>query len=244
MRKLATIAGSALLVTSSFAAADVLGVGASVSYWDSDLSGQAGKNSDVVDLENDLNLSSDANANLEAYFEHPVPILPNVRLNYTRIQQSGSGELSTEYDAFNSGVPVDSDLDLSQFDATLYYEVLDNWVNLDAGVTVRSLDGELIVRERSTNGQVSRTEISGAIPMGYLAARFDLPLTGLSVGAQGNVISYDGDSVSDFNAFGQYEVSALRLRAGYRQMNIDYEDSNDRLDVEIGGPFVSAGLTF
>jgi len=244
MRKLATIAGSALLVTSSFAAADVLGVGASVSYWDSDLSGEAGKNSSVVDLENDLNLSSDSSANLEAYFEHPVPILPNVRLNYTRIQQSGSGELSTSYDGLGNGVTVDSELDLSQFDATLYYELLDNWVNLDAGVTVRSLDGELIARERATNGRVSRTEISGAIPMGYLSARFDLPFTGVSVGAQGNLISYDGDSVSDFNAYGQYEVSVLSLRAGYRQMNIDYEDSNDRLDVEIGGPFISAGLTF
>ncbi|WP_150913141.1 TIGR04219 family outer membrane beta-barrel protein [Marinobacter halotolerans] len=244
MRKLATIAGSALLVTSSFAAADVLGVGASVSYWDSDLSGEAGKNSSVVDLENDLNLSSDSSANLEAYFEHPVPILPNVRLNYTRIQQSGSGELSTGYDVISGGAPVDSDLDLSQFDATLYYELLDNWVNLDAGLTVRSLDGELIVREQTTNGQVSRTEIKGAIPMGYLSARFDLPFTGVSVGAQGNIISYDGDSVSDFNAYGQYEVSVLSLRAGYRQMNIDFEDSNDRLDVEVGGPFISAGLTF
>jgi len=80
--------------------------------------------------------------------------------------------------------------------------------------------------------------------MGYVAARVDLPLTGLSVGAQANAISYDGDSVSDINAYGQYQLSLLTFRAGYRQMSIDYEDSNDRLDVELGGPFISAGLTF
>ena len=244
MRKLMIVAGGALLISSSAAVADVLGVGANVSYWDSELTGKAGKNSDVVDVENDLDLSGDTNANVEAYFEHPVPILPNVRLNYTRIEQSGSGEISSGFDVIGSGVPVDSDLELTQFDATLYYEILDNWVNLDAGLTVRSLDGELVVRERGAGGQVSRTEIDGAVPLVYLAARFDLPFTGASVGAQGNAISYDGDSIYDFNAYGQYEISLIQFRAGYRQMSIDYEDGNDRLDVEIGGPFVSAGVSF
>ncbi|MCL7945739.1 TIGR04219 family outer membrane beta-barrel protein [Marinobacter sp. ATCH36] len=244
MRKLILALGGSLMVAAPLATADVLGVGANVSYWDSDLSGKAGKNNDVVDIENDLNLDSDTNANLSAYFEHPVPLLPNVRLNYTRIEQSGRGELSTEFDAIQGGVDVDSDLDLSQFDVTLYYEVLDNWVNLDLGLTARDLDGELIVREKVTNGQVSKTEINGVVPMGYLAARFDLPLTGVSVGGEANVISFDGDSVYDYNAYGQYELSLLQLRAGYRQISIDYEDSNDRLDIELGGPFVSAGLTF
>lgn len=242
MRKLILAVGGSLIIATPFATADVLGVGANVSYWDSDLSGKAGKNNDTVDVENDLNLDSDTNANLSAYFEHPVPVLPNVRLNYTRIEQSGSGQISTEFDLVQGD--VDSDLDLSQFDVTLYYEVLDNWVNLDLGLTARNLDGELIVREQTTNGQVSETEINGVIPMGYLAARFDLPLTGVSVGGEANMISFDGDSVYDYNAYGQYEISLLQLRAGYRQMGIDYEDSDDRLDVELGGPFVSAGLTF
>ncbi|KPP98843.1 TIGR04219 family outer membrane beta-barrel protein [Marinobacter sp. HL-58] len=244
MRKLILALGGSLIIAAPVASADVLGVGANVSYWDSDLSGKAGKNNDLVDVENDLDLDSDTNANLSAYFEHPVPVLPNVRLNYTRIEQSGRGELSTEFDAIPGGVEVDSDLDLSQFDVTLYYEVLDNWVNLDLGLTARNLDGELIVREQTTNGQASETEIDGVVPMGYLAARFDLPFTGVSVGGEANLISFDGDSVYDYNAYGQYEVSLLQLRAGYRQMGIDYEDSDDRLDVELGGPFVSAGLTF
>jgi len=80
--------------------------------------------------------------------------------------------------------------------------------------------------------------------MGYLAARFDLPFTGVSVGGEANLISFDGDSIYDYNAYGQYELSLLQLRAGYRQISIDYEDSDDRLDIDLGGPFVSAGLTF
>lgn len=242
MRKLAILAGGALMVSGSFATADILGVGVSASYWDSDLTGQAERNSDLVDVENDLDVSSDGNVNVEAYFEHPVPILPNVRLNYTRIEQSGDGTLSTGFDDLSGGASVRSDLELTQLDGTLYYELLDNWVNLDVGLTVRSIDGELLIQD--TGGTQVLTEVSGALPMGYAAARFDLPLTGLSVGAQGNLISYDGDSISDFNAYGQFKLSLLQLRAGYRQMSIDFEDSNNRLDVELGGPFISAGLVF
>ncbi|MGM0773815.1 TIGR04219 family outer membrane beta-barrel protein [Marinobacter sp.] len=242
MRKLILALGGSLIIAAPVASADVLGVGANISYWDSDLSGDAGKNNDVVDVENDLDLDSDTNANLSAYFEHPVPLLPNVRLNYTRIEQSGRGEISTQFDQVSG--EVDSDFDLDQFDVTLYYEVLDNWVNLDLGLTARNLDGELIVRETRTGGQVSQTDVSGVVPMGYLAARFDLPLTGVSVGGEANLISFDGDSVYDYNAYGQYQLSLLQLRAGYRQISIDYEDSDDRLDIELGGPFVSAGLTF
>lgn len=242
------VAGLAATLITPFlvgqAAADVVGLGANVSYWDSDLTGTAANNSSVVDVENDLNLSNDSNANLSAYIEHPVPLLPNVRLNYTVIEQSGRGRLSPEgFDLIGGGVDVQSALDLEQLDITLYYELLDNWVNLDAGITARDLDGELLVQEIGGTA-VSRTEIDGVVPMGYLAARFDLPFTGASVGAEANAISYDGDSIYDLNAYGQYEIAVVTLRAGYREMSIDYEDSNEKLDVEIGGPFVSAGVTF
>lgn len=247
MRKLMLAAGGSLILVTPFAQADVVGLGASLSYWDSGLSGKAATNNDVVDVENDLNLDNDTNANASIYVEHPVPLLPNVRLNYTLVEQSGQGELGADFGTIGSvgtGVDVRSDLDLEQLDLTLYYEVLDNWVNLDVGLTARDLDGELVVAETGGLGRVNRTEVDAVVPMGYLAARFDLPMTGVSVGAEGNLISYDGDSLHDFNAYGQFEMALLQLRAGYRQMSIDYEDGNDRLDVEIDGPFISAGVAF
>ncbi|MBW7470105.1 TIGR04219 family outer membrane beta-barrel protein [Marinobacter sp. M216] len=245
MRKLVVAACSSLILSAPVAQADVVGLGANVSYWDSDLSGQATDNGDVVDVENDLNLDSDSNANASLYFEHPVPVLPNVRLNYTLIEQTGRGQLGADFGGIfvGSGVDVRSDLDLEQLDLTLYYEVLDNWVNLDLGLTARSLDGELNVKEIGGT-QASKTQVDAVLPMGYVAARFDLPLTGVSVGAEGNFVSYSGDSLHDFSAYGQFEIAVLQLRAGYRQMSIDYEDDDESLDVELDGPFVSAGVVF
>lgn len=244
MRKLILAVGGTVLLATPLANADVVGVGANVSYWDSDLSGKVVNKGSAVDIENDLNLDSDSNANFTAYLEHPVPVLPNVRVNYTSISQNGSGQVGPDgFDGIFSA-DVDSELDLDQLDATFYYEVLDNWVNLDLGLTARKLDGELIVRDKAGLFPVSKTTVEGVIPMGYAAARFDLPLTGVSVGGEGNLISFDGDSLHDFNVYGQYELSLLQLRAGYRQMSIDYEDDDDKMDVELSGPFASVGLTF
>lgn len=245
MRKLMIVVGGSLALAAPLADADVLGVGANVSYWDSDFSGEVVNKDSAVDIEKDLNLDSDSNANFTAFFEHPIPVLPNVRLNYTSISQSGRGEIGLEqFDGILPGAPVRSDLDIDQLDVTLYYEVLDNWVNLDLGLTARNFDGELVLRDVNDIANVSKTSVDAVVPMGYLAARFDLPLTGVSVGAEGNFISYSGDSLHDFNAYGQYEFAMLQLRAGYRQMAIDYEDDDDKLDVEMSGPFASVGVAF
>jgi len=245
MNKQIIVAGLALMAAPTLASADILGAGVGVSYWNSDLSGNAATNNDRVDLENDLDLSSDDNANFTAFFEHPIPLLPNVRFNYTNIEQSGRGQIGPEgFDGLGAGVDVNSSLDLTQTDLTLYYEVLDNWVNLDLGLTARDLDGELRVRDVTGTVAASQTQVDAVIPMVYAAVRADLPLTGFSVGAEGNAVSYGGDSVMDISAYAQYQLSAVQLRAGYRQMDVDYEDGDDELDVEIGGPFVSAGVAF
>jgi len=247
MRRLMIAVGGSLVLAAPLANADVLGGGATVSYWNSDFSGEVVNKSSAVDIEKDLNMSSDGNANFTAHFEHPVPVLPNVRINYTGISQSGNGKIGPAgFDGIGVGVGanVNSDLDIEQLDATFYYEVLDNWVNLDLGLTARKFDGELVLREQIVGGQVSKTTVDAVVPMGYLAARFDLPFTGVSVGVEGNVISYSGDSLHDVNAYGQYEFALLQLRAGYRQMAIDYEDDDDKLDVELSGPFASIGVNF
>jgi len=240
MRRFTLAVGSSLILAAPLVQADVIGLGASVNYWDSDLSGDVTSGSSSVDVNDELRLEDDGNANASIYIEHPVPLLPNVRLAYTQVQQSGSGTLSGSYDGVSAG-NVRADLDLEQLDLTLYYEVLDNWVNLDLGLTVRDFSGELRVHNAV---QSSLTEADAVIPMGYIEARFDLPLTGAAVGAQGNFISFDGDSLRDFNVYGQYSISLLQLRAGYRQIAVDYKDGSDVFDVEIDGPFISAGVTF
>ena len=241
MRRLFMILAGSAVLAAPVAQADVLGFGAQVGYWDSELSGDVATNGGSVDVNDELNLDGESSNQLSLYLEHPIPLLPNVRVAYINIDQTASGRLNNDFDNVDAGL-VRSDLELEQLDLTLYYEVLDNWVNLDLGLTVRDFSGELIVQ----NGidPISRTTADAVVPMGYLAARFDLPFTGVSVGIEGNAIAFNGDSLHDFNVYGQYQLSLLQLRAGYRQMAVDYEDGDDRFDVEIDGPFISAGVVF
>lgn len=241
MRKLTLAIGSSLILAAPMVQADIVGLGANLSYWHSDLSGNIAKGSNSVDVDDELRLERDSNVNASVHLEHPVPVLPNVRLDYALVQQSGNGTLSGNYD--NLSGDVRSDLDLEQLDLTLYYEILDNWVNLDLGLTVRDFSGELEVVQKS-NSVHKKTKADAVLPLGYIAARFDLPLTGVAVGAEGKYISFDGDSMRDFNVYGQYSISLLQLRAGYRQLAVDYEDGSDEFDVKIDGPFISAGVSF
>ena len=118
MRKLMLAVGGSLILVAPLSQADVVGLGASVSYWDSDLSGKAATNNDLVDVENDLNLGGDSTANASLYLEHPVPVLPNIRINYTRVKQSGRGQVGlVGFDGVTGD--VQSDFDLEQLDLTL-----------------------------------------------------------------------------------------------------------------------------
>lgn len=234
------------LTASPFAAADILGAGVSAGYWNAGLSGEARQGGDRVGFEDSLDVERSNNVQISAALEHPVPVLPNIRLGFTRLDQSGEGQLSADFGNLQAPgtVQVRSSLDLDMMDLTFYYEILDNWVNLDAGITARSLDGELLVEERGNPSNAGRTEIDVVVPMLYVAARFDVPATGISFGVSGNGISYGDDSVFDFSGYGQYDISALRLQAGYRQLSIDVEDGDEALDVKVDGPFISVGLDF
>ncbi|MCG8517314.1 MAG: TIGR04219 family outer membrane beta-barrel protein [Pseudomonadales bacterium] len=237
------LALGALLAAAPLAQADIIGAGASVSYWDAEVAGKAGQKGDLLDVENDLDLGDNSNTTIALYLEHPVPLLPNVRIAHSSLDQSGDSELTTDFGGIGAGVPVTSDLEFEQTDLTLYYEVLDNWVNLDLGITARDFSGELVVTQ--VGGAISdTTKVDAVVPMGYVAARFDLPFTGASVGAEGNAISFDGDSMYDVNAYGQYEIALVQLRLGYREIAVDYEDGSDRFDIDVSGPFISAGLSF
>ena len=240
-----TLAVGTVLATAPGLASALVSVGAEFNYWDSSLSGNVKSGGDAANVDRDLNLSTDSTFNFVAFFEHPIPALPNVRVNYTSINQSGNGRLTNSFGPIAVSQNVRSDLELDQLDLTAYYSPLNNWVKLDLGLTLRNLDGEVDVRDRLIPANSERVTVRGTLPMLYGAARVSIPTTDLAVGGEINYISFDGDSISDYNLYAQYDVMGLvRLRAGYRELSVDFEDGNDKLDLTLKGPFFSAGIRF
>ena len=237
MRNLTVPLVLSLSVLSTNVNADALGLFVGGGSWDHDASGTFGTiGDDIIDVESNLNYSGEKDTYVWAAFEHFVPLIPNVRIEASSVGHEGT---ATGLD-FNGGVGLtgDSTIDLDTTDAILYYRLLDNWVNFDFGLNLRKLDGKFTIDTESVS-------ISETIPMLYVAAQFDLPFTGFSVGGDINMISYSGSTYQDLRLRAIYEIGVVGFEAGLRSASFDLDDvDNVKADLEFSGLMLGAFLHF
>lgn len=184
--------------------------------------------------------------------EHPLPLLPNIKLQRNTLDSDGSTVLNKTFvfdsQIFAVGSTVAQKVDLSNIDATFYYEILDNdLVSLDLGVTAKYIDGDISV---TSQGQNALQDLSAVIPMGYAYGSFGLLGTGTKVFAEVNYVSYDGSSLSDMQLGLAYELIDslaidLDLKAGIKKTKMELDDI-DKVDADLSfdGAFISAELHF
>ncbi len=200
------------------------------------------------------NFSFDDKTNGSFYIalEHPVPLVPNLKVIRTTLDTAGVTTLATSFEfngeLYSANTDLTTDFEMTATDFILYYEILDNdLVSIDVGINGKYIDGIIMVQESSGNRMVSE-EFSGVIPMGYARAEVGLPFTGLGLVAEGSFLAIGDHTVSDFQAALTYsfvETLALdmTLQAGYRAMNVELDDVDDIFaDLEFSGVFV--GLEF
>jgi len=241
-----------LLLSPLSGTADVLGVQVGAGGWAYDISGTARyktkDSANDIDVNRDLGYDDDSLAYFYAVLEHPVPLLPNVRVGYTNIDSNANGTLrnTVVYGdvIFNANENVRSSVELKQTDVTLYYELLDNVVSLDLGLNAKYIDskGEIT---GETSGSES-ADVSGWVPMLYAAVGSDLPFTGLSVSAQGSLIQYQDSKFYDYAISASY-ISPwhIGVDVGYRAIKLDLDDFDDSFaDVEFDGPYAGLQLSF
>ena len=103
--------------------------------WNADPSGNISKTTDPggtppVDVKSNLFWDEESQGYLYATLEHPVPLLPNVRLSTVTLDYDGSGTTTFFFDGVSYSGTVTSDLSIDQTDLLLYYEVLDKLTSL------------------------------------------------------------------------------------------------------------------
>ncbi len=225
----------------SNAIADTLGLRAGVEYWKADLSGEAQskaarakKTTKPVKFD-EWEFYGETYNSVWVNFEHPVPFLPNIRMSYTNIENSKSRIVRRVSGPtfFNTRDSVA--LTFDNIDATFYYEILDNWINLDAGLTVRSLNGDFEALSTSlsalqlTQPTQDRTKLDEVVPMLYLNGRIDIPLLdGLYVQSVLNGATLKGNTLYDADLRLGYELDLVALDVGiytgYRRMALKSTD--------------------
>lgn len=248
LSQLSLAIGLGLATLAPIASADtIFGIYAGGGKWTSDYSGEAGDPSVTT---GDLGLKDSDNTFFYIAVEHPIPVIPNIRFQHQEIQSAQSAQLNGNFGLgdvdFPNGAQLDSDFDLSSNDYTLYYEVLDNWLNLDLGITARQYDGYLYAEADALNRQ-EKVDLDLTIPLVYAKFQFDLPLTGLSAAVETNFIKYQDNQLMDYTAKVAYlfdSVLDLGLEAGYRKLSLKVDDDDTQADLDLDGPYVGAMLHF
>ena len=240
LASMVTLLSAPFLFASSAQADTILGVYAGAGTWNADYDGQAG---DPCITLKELGLKKQSNTFYYIALEHPVPVLPNIRLTQTNISSKQTATVTKTFTindtTFSGSEVVTSDFDLSHLDATFYYEILDNWINLDLGITARKFSGYV---HASTPTKTEKVNVDKTLPMLYLKVQFDLPFSGLSAGVEGNYVSYNKDKLTDYSAKVSYLFDSaldVGVEVGYRALKLTIDDKDITADVNLKGPYAA-----
>lgn len=252
MKKTAIALGLSTALAGGTAQADrVFGVYAGAGQWQSGLSGDLGVSS--ADL-SALGFEEENNSFFYLAVEHPLPALPNILLKRADLSATGSATLrgNVQFDdaVFSSGANLVTDIDLTHTDATFYYEVLDNWINLDLGLTARSFQGKLLASSDDVAPVSETLELDMVVPLVYVKGQLDLPFTGFSLKGDASAIYYSGDGISDIAVAVAWQddflvAFDLGVELGYRRMSLAVDELGDlQADLAIDGPYLSLNAHF
>ena len=244
IKSLFTITVAALVISAPLQA-DFVGLQIGASSWTPDYEGSfaldGASAGTTVDIEDDLGFDDESHSDVWVKVEHPVPLLPNLKFVSSNLDASASSTLTEEIvygdTSFGANEDINTRFDMSNTELTLYYELLDNWINLDFGLTIRQYDGQSRI---SSNGTSESEDLDFSIPLLYLDARVDLPFTGFFVDSTLNTISVDDNSISDVNLSIGYESDfGLGARMGIRTLDLEFDESDLDVDLKFQGTYLN-----
>jgi len=234
----------ALCVSFTSQADTLLGLYAGAQAWNMETSG--GFSNDGSNTE--FNFEEQTNTNLYVAFEHPIPLIPNVKVQRTAMDTQGDVILDTQFTlgdkVFAANGNAFTDVSLTTTDFILYYELFDNdLVSFDVGLNAKHIDGEFLA---TVDGETGREEFSGPVPMVYSRLAVGVPFTGFGAFVEGSFLSIDDHTISDYQAAITYSLMEnlaidLTLQLGYRAVTLELDDLDDIYsDLEFKG--IYAGL--
>ncbi|MEA3370194.1 MAG: TIGR04219 family outer membrane beta-barrel protein, partial [Campylobacterota bacterium] len=252
---LTTLAVGAMLATA--ANADLARVEAGLGSWmQTPTGGGTTSDSDGV-LSLDGTYTSSEKDSSEMYLwmliKHPIPIVPNIRLEYVTI--ADEGHTTGTVDGLEA-VNAPTTIDMTQFDIIPYYNILDNtgWATLDLGLDLKIIQNDAKVTELTPlpiAGDVNSYSSSETtvIPLLYVRTRAEIPATNIGLEADVKFIT-DGDStVYDIRAKVDYTLDFIpvvqpAIELGYRIQKFDVDDTDTKMDLEYSGVYLGAMVRF
>jgi len=186
-----------------------------------------------------------------ALLKHPIPIVPNLRLEYVSLEDKGSA--SGQFKDFDIGsLNTEMSYDMKQYDIIPYYNILDNtpWITLDLGLDIKVIDISYNVNPLAPFAGYSGSETI-AIPLLYVRTRVEIPATDIGLEADVKYVSTGDSTVYDIRAKVDYTLDFIpviqpALELGYRIQKIDIDESgvDFKMDLEFSGIYAGLMLRF
>lgn len=112
--------------------------------WIANIDGEIGDPESSISA-SDLGLDEETHDYYFAQIEHELPVLPYLRIAKLNYAQEAQALIPVDFTfgdtTFTAGSIVDSRIDLSYTEASLYYPIFNDWLRVDLGLTVRDYDG-------------------------------------------------------------------------------------------------------
>lgn len=233
--------------------ADIVKVEMGAGAWTQKPKGSAYYNgSNTIGGSDALNEDKDTSPYIWAFIKHPIPIIPNIRLEYTSVSQKGKATGQWEGSTISVGTTSQSTLDIKQYDIIPYYNLLDNtfWMTLDLGIDVKMIDFDYKIEQMTGfSGYAYQTIVP--IPMAYLRARVEIPVTNIALEADAKYVGYGESHFYDARVKVDFTLNIFptvqpALEVGYRVQKIKIDEStvDVRTDIDFAGMYAGLMLRF
>ncbi|MDH5433246.1 MAG: TIGR04219 family outer membrane beta-barrel protein [Gammaproteobacteria bacterium] len=239
------------IIAAPAAQADVIGFEVGGYTWNPEYTGSFTTNGGgiagtAIDVQNDLGYKDDDHNITWLSLEHPAPAIPNFKVVISDLATSGTSTLGVPLNfagqTYTTGETVSSTFDMSNTEYTIYYELLDNWVNFDFGITFRQYDGEVALATDPAGSNINASyALDFMVPLLYAKARFDLPFSGFFADAEINTLSVATDMSYSLGYESDFGFGA---KLGYRTFTLELEEKPFFSDLEFKGSYVSVFYHF
>ncbi|MDQ7042006.1 MAG: TIGR04219 family outer membrane beta-barrel protein [Sulfurimonas sp.] len=190
-----------------------------------------------------------------ALVKHPIPILPNLRLEYVTVTDEGKTSGSVGGLAIPTGSEAPTTMDMTQFDIVPYYNILDNtfWTTIDLGLDIKIIQTDVNVGKVTVVGFTPFDGYSSsdttAIPLLYARTRVEIPFTGIGFEVDAKAISDGTNTMYDARAKVDYTFNITPLiqpglEVGYRAQQLRVDDGATQIDLNYSGLYAGLMLRF
>jgi outer membrane protein len=234
--------------------ADFIGASVGAGVWNQKIDGYIQTGDDKNYFNNSNNEAGTGNLGLNANMKpfiwakiiHPVPLIPNLKVEYREYDLSGDGTATTNFKIFGESVSVSgnvhTDIEIKSYDATFFYEIKPVVVDLEAGFGVNLLQGKATVSDSTLSSSANFVA-----PLPYLYARAEtMKFYGFALEAQAKYIEVKNNYYKDFDAglkyFAPIPVLDVSAKIGYKMQDIKGVSGDNSTKIEFEGAYAEIAV--